>query len=113
MPEHRLQGPCAVRLAAPKAARASFSCIPAWAFTVLNSLRLLAYQSTQWLIVAGGDSSQHSLWTWLIWTGANLGMAAWLCEQNTQRIDRAAALSLFNGLMCLLTAGLILYFRVW
>ncbi len=113
MPEHRLQGTGAARLGPEKAARASYTTVLAWAFTVFNSLRLVAYLPTQWVIVGSGDSSQHSLWTWVTWTGANLTMAAWLYEQNAQRLDRAVALNLFNGLMCLATVGLILYFRPW
>ncbi len=32
---------------------------------------------------------------------------------EARRGDRAVALNLFNGLMCLATVGLILYFRAW
>ena len=94
-----------------KAGHATRTTLLAWTFTIFNSLRLLAYLPTQWVIAASGDSDQHSLWTWTIWTGANLTMAAWLYEQNSQRFDRAVALNLFNGLMCLATVGLIVYFR--
>ena len=113
MAEHRLQDKGTALLGPVKAQRATCSPLLAWTFTIFNSLRLLAYLPTQWVIVGNGDSSQHSLWTWVIWTGANLTMAAWLYEQNNQRFDRAVALNLFNGLMCLATVGLILYFRAW
>jgi hypothetical protein len=37
-----------------------------------------AYLPTLWAIHVSGDSSQHSLWTWATWFGANVTMAAWL-----------------------------------
>ena len=83
-----------------------------WAFTLFNALRMLAYLPTIWAIQASGDSSQHSLWTWCTWLGANATMAAWLYEQNGQRLSRAAAINAGNALMCLATVLLILAHRL-
>ncbi len=60
-----------------------------------------------WAIQASGDSSQHSLWTWTTWLGANLTMAAWLYEHNGQRLDRAVMVNLCNATMCAGTIALI------
>jgi uncharacterized RDD family membrane protein YckC len=78
-----------------------------WAFTLFNSLRALSYLPTMWAIQSSGDSSQHSLWTWCTWLGANLTMAAWLYEQNGQRLGRAVAVNLGNAAMCAVTVALI------
>ena len=56
---------------------------------LLTAARLVAYAPTVWAIVLSGDSSQHPLWTWLTWVGANATMAAWLYEHNGQRVDKA------------------------
>lgn len=82
-----------------------------WAFTLFNSVRVAAYLPTAWAIFQSGDSSQHSLWTWCTWFGANLTMALWLRERNGGRFCRAAAVNLGNSSMCGLTLGLILWFR--
>jgi hypothetical protein len=82
-----------------------------WAFMLLTAARLVAYLPTAWAIVQTRDSSQHSLWTWLIWVGANLTMAAWLYEHNGHRIDKAIGVSLANAAACGLTVGVILWFR--
>ena len=47
-----------------------------WALTLFNTLRAVAYLPTMWAVYASGDSSQHSLWTWCTWPGANATMAA-------------------------------------
>ena len=82
-----------------------------WTFTLFNSVRVLAYAPTMWAIYASGDSSQHSLWTWITWAGANATMAAWLYEQNHQCINRAIAVNLGNATMCLGTVVLIVFYR--
>ena len=83
-----------------------------WTFTVFNSIRVLAYLPTAWAIFTSGDSSQHSLLTWLTWFGANLTMAAWLYENNGQRADKAVAVNACNACMCLLIAALIVAERM-
>lgn len=80
-------------------------------FMLLTIARLLAYAPTVLAIVHSRDSRQHSLWTWLIWVGANITMAAWLYENNGQRLDKAVTVSLANAAACLLTCAVILWFR--
>lgn len=83
-----------------------------WAFTFFNSVRVLAYLPTIWAIFVSQDTSQHSLWTWCIWLGANVTMAAWLREHNGRHINMAVAVNLGNALMCLITVVLIVTFRI-
>ena len=83
-----------------------------WAFTVFNTVRVAAYLPTVWAIVQSGNSAQHSLWTWLTWTGANATMAAWLYEHNQRRMDRAVVVNVGNAAMCLITAAVIVWFRL-
>jgi hypothetical protein len=82
-----------------------------WAFTLFNSVRMLAYLPTTWAIYTTGDSSQHSLWTWCTWLGANATMAAWLHENNGHRIDKAVLVNTGNAAMCFLTVLVILQHR--
>lgn len=84
-----------------------------WAFTLFNTLRAVAYLPTMWAIYSSGDSSQHSLWTWFTWLGANATMAAWLYEQNGQRMSRAVAVNVGNAAMCAVTVTLIVLHRGW
>jgi hypothetical protein len=85
----------------------SYAVILSWLFTAFNSVRVLAYLPTLWAIHVSGDSSQHSLWTWLTWLGANVTMAAWLYETNGRRFSRAALVNACNAAMCLLTVAFI------
>lgn len=80
-------------------------------FALFNSARLASYLPTLWAIQSSGDSSQHSLWTWCCWFGANLTMAAWVHEQNGRRCDRVVALNAGNALMCAATIVLIVFHR--
>ena len=68
-----------------------------WLFTLFNSVRVLAYLPTLLAVFNSGDSSQHSLLTWLTWVGANATMAAWLYEHNGRRLNRAIAVNACNG----------------
>lgn len=77
------------------------------AFTFFNSARVLAYLPTLWAIHASGDSSQHSLWTWLTWLGANLTMGAWLHDQRPGRFNFPMLVNLANAAMCLAAVLLI------
>jgi len=97
--------------AADRVLRERYLAVLGWAFTLFNSVRVVAYLPTVWAIFQSGDSSQHSLWTWCTWLGANLTMALWLRERNGGRFCRAAAVNLGNASMCSLTLGLILWFR--
>jgi hypothetical protein len=84
----------------------------AWAFTLFNSVRVAAYLPTMWAICQSGDSSQHSLWTWCTWVGANATMAAWLYETHDRRIDRVVMVNAGNAAMCAAVVVLILAQRV-
>ena len=78
---------------------------------MFNFCRILAYAPTLWAIYASGDSSQHSLWTWCIWLGSNLTMAAWLYETHDRHMNRVAVVNLSNAAMCATAVLLILAFR--
>ncbi len=93
-------------------ARTQYLRILAWAFTLFNSVRMAAYLPTIWAIHVSGDSSQHSLFTWCTWLGANATMAAWLYEQDGQRLGRAAMVNIGNATMCAITVALITANRV-
>ena len=83
-----------------------------WAFTLFSSVRVLSYLPTMVAIARSGDSSQHSLWTWCLWLGANVTMAAWLFETQGRRADRAVLVNACNAAMCLATATLIVAYRL-
>jgi len=83
-----------------------------WAFNFFNSVRVLAYLPTMHAIVSQRDSSQHSIWTWLVWIGANATMAAWVYEHNGHRCDKAVLASVANALVCVLTLGVIVSYRL-
>lgn len=82
-----------------------------WSFMLFSSARIVAYLPTLWAIHASADASQHSLWTWLIWSGSNLTMAAWLYEQRGPRPTRAIDVCFVNALMCAAVAALIAWYR--
>ena len=83
-----------------------------WAFTLFNTVRVFAYLPTLWAIHASADSSQHSLWTWLTWLGANVTMAAWLYEHNGGRVNRAVLVNIGNSGMCVATVAVIVFYRL-
>jgi hypothetical protein len=82
-----------------------------WAFVLFSSARVVSYLPTLWALCQSGDSSQHSVWTWGTWVGANLTMAAWLYEQQGQRWSRAVTVSLINAVMCVATLTVIVALR--
>ncbi len=82
-----------------------------WAFALFSSTRLLTYLPTLWAIHQSGDSSQHSLWTWVAWVGSNAAMAAWLFENNQRRFNKAIVVTMGNSMMCLATCVLIVWYR--
>lgn len=83
-----------------------------WAFMLFNSARVLAYLPTLWAIHASGDSSQHSLWTWCTWLGANATMAAWLYEQQGKTMNPVVLFNIFNAGLCGATALVIVAHRL-
>ena len=82
-----------------------------WAFGLFNATRFLTYLPTIMAIRASGESSQHSILTWLAWIGANATMALWLFENNGRRLDKAIVVSIGNALMCSATCAMILFYR--
>ncbi len=104
--------PVEVPAASNALARRLYLRLLTWAFTLLNTVRVLSYVPTMWAIHVSGDSSQHSLVTWATWFGANLTMSAWLYENNGGKCDRAIAINLANSAMCLATMALIAWYRV-
>lgn len=99
------------RRAPPSARRLAYRRGLAWAFAFFSSVRMLAYLPTIAAIWQTGDSSQHSLATWLTWFGANLTMALYLHEQEDGRTCKAVWVSAGNAAMCLATSVLIVAFR--
>ncbi len=83
-----------------------------WSFALFNSLRVAAYLPTIWAVYQSGDSSQHSLWTWLTWFGANLTTAAWLYEKDGRRPSRVSVVCACNAGMCMAVAMLIVWYRL-
>ena len=96
----------------PPAGRRLYLKLLTWAFTLFNTVRVAAYLPTMWAIHSSGDSSQHSLWTWLTWLGANATMAAWLHEHNGRRMNRAVAVNIGNASMCCAMVALIVTHRL-
>lgn len=92
--------------------RAAYLAMLGGLFALFNTARVLAYGPTIWAVASSGDSSQHSLWTWLTFLGSNATMAAWLWEQNGRRCNRAIVVSLGNALMCLAIVGVIVWTRL-
>lgn len=82
-----------------------------WAFALFNAMRVIAYLPTLWAIQSSGDASQHSLFTWLTWLGANLTMAAWLYEQGGRRVSRAVLVNVCNAAMCAAICAVIAALR--
>lgn len=82
-----------------------------WAFALASSARILGYLPTLWAIHLEGGSSQHSLFTWITWLGANATMAAWLFEENGHRASKPVMVNGCNAVMCLLVTFAILAYR--
>jgi hypothetical protein len=82
------------------AARRRYLTVLTWAFTLFSSIRVLTYLPTLWVLVASGQSEQHSLWTWGLWACSNITMAAWLYEEAGQRWSRAVTVNAVNASMC-------------
>ena len=91
--------------------RTVYLAVLTWAFTLFNSVRVLSYLPTMWAIHVSGNSSQHSLWTWFTWLGANVTMSAWLYEQNGRRTSRAVIVNAGNACMCAATLLVIAAYR--
>ena len=105
----RTPHPAAFSFLAPSHAR--YLAVLDWSFAVLSTLRLLTYLPTMWAIHNQGDSSQHSLLTWLVWVGANAAMGASLYERSGRRLNKLVLVNAANALQCLATAVLVAWYR--
>jgi hypothetical protein len=81
------------------------------AFNAFSALRVVAYLPTVWAIAASADATQHSLFTWCVFAGANATLAARLYTEQGRRIGACVAVSAVNALMCLLIVALIAWYR--
>jgi hypothetical protein len=81
------------------------------AFGLFNGLRVAAYVPMLAAILSAGQADQHSLFTWLVFAGANSTMAMWLLEHNGGRFDRAVWANTSNALMCAAIALAIAWHR--
>lgn len=106
-----MQALAALRTSNAASPRTAYLALLTWSFTFFSSARILAYLPTLWAILASGDASQHSLWTWLTWFGSNLTMAAWLYEQADRRMSRAVLVNLCNAFMCATVVAVIVAHR--
>lgn len=70
------------------------------AFRLFNGLRIVAYLPTLAALQSAGQADQHSLFTWVVFLGANATMGLWLLENNGHRINQAVLVSAVNALMC-------------
>lgn len=92
-------------------ARRAYLVLLTWAFAAFGTLRVVAYLPTLWAIVQSGDSSQHSVLTWLLFACSNVTMALWLLEQGSGRVWRAVLVNVCNAAMCVLILLTIVAFR--
>jgi hypothetical protein len=112
-PEEGAPAPSTAASTAPSTAlRQRYLTVLGVLFAFFSTVRVVAYLPTIWAVVKSGDSSQHSLVTWLTWAGANLTMAAWLYEQQGQRWNRAVVVNLMNATMCIATSVIIAALRM-
>lgn len=98
-------------LAPAGGARSRYMAVLTWAFTLFNPLRAIAYLPTLWAIQASDDASQHSLFTWLTWLGANLRMGAWLYDHSGRRVTRAVLVNACNATICAAICAVIAQVR--
>lgn len=96
----------------PPKSRSLYLLLLTWTFTAFDSIRILGHLPTVLAIIESGNSSQHSMLTWITWLGANSTMAAWLYEHNGQRMSKAVAVNVGNTTMCLVTTLVIVYYRI-
>lgn len=107
-----MPGDTTMKLPAPALSRASYLAALGALFAVFNAVRVVAYLPTIWAVAASGDSSQHSVWTWLTFLGGNATMAAWLWEQNQRRLNGPVLASAGNALMCTAIVAVIAWTRL-
>lgn len=93
------------------AARTRYLALLDWSFTLFSTARLLTYLPTIWAIHESGSSSQHSLLTWLVWTGANAVMGASLYERSNRKLNKLIAVNLANATQCLVMSLVVVWYR--
>lgn len=81
------------------------------AFSLFSALRIVAYLPTLAALLSAGQADQHSLFSWLVFLGANGTMALYLLEHNGGRCNRAVLVSAANALMCGAIAAAIVWQR--
>lgn len=81
------------------------------AFSLFSGLRIVAYLPTLAALLSAGQTDQHSLFSWVIFLGANGTMALWLLEHNGGRFNHAVLVSAVNALMCGAIAATIVWQR--
>ena len=59
----------------PPKSRSLYLLLLPWTFTAFDSIRILGHLPTVLAIIESGNSSQHSMLTWITWLGANSTMA--------------------------------------
>ena len=91
--------------------RERFLFLLAGLFAPFNTMRIVAYLPTICAVAASGDSSQHSLWTWLTFLGGNLTMATWLWEQNGRQCHRTVVVTAANAVMCTAVVAVVEWTR--
>lgn len=96
---------------APGRARRGYLRLLGWAFALFSTVRVAAYLPTLWALWEQGRSDQHSVLTWLTWTGANLTMAAWLHEHGGAGTRAAVWVHVANGILCGAILALIIALR--
>jgi hypothetical protein len=82
-----------------------------WSFAVFSTMRLLSYMPTMWVIYRSGNSSQHALLTWLVWTAANSVMAASLYERSHRHWNKLIIVTAANAVQCLAMTFLVAWYR--
>lgn len=92
-------------------ARTRYLAVLDWSFAVFSTLRLLTYMPTMWAIHESGNSSQHSLLTWLVWTAANSVMGASLYERSGRVVNKLVVVNAANATQCLVMSLLVAWYR--
>jgi hypothetical protein len=92
-------------------ARVRYLAVLDWSFALFSTMRLLTYIPTMWAIHHSGSSSQHSLLTWMVWTGANFVMAASLYERSGRVLNKLIVVNAANAVQCLFMSLIVACYR--
>jgi hypothetical protein len=91
--------------------RARYLAVLDWSFALFSTMRLLTYIPTMWAIHQSGNSSQHSLLTWIVWSGANFVMAASLYERSGRALNKLIVVNAANAAQCLVMSLVVAWYR--